>query len=70
MTNQRTPLGTDSHQQLLRRFDIIIGILAVIAAFLAVLVADTVSASFVPAFLLTLLFGLGIIAVSRSVLDW
>ena len=68
MTNPGPSLGTNPTQELLRRLDILIGLLAVAVAFLGVLVADIVSESFVPAFLVTLLFGLGVVAVTRSFL--
>lgn len=68
MTNHGTSLGTDMDQQILRRLDIVIGLLAVLTAFLGILVADLVSASFVPAFLVTLLFALGVVVLSKSLL--
>lgn len=56
-------------QELLRRLDIVIGLLAVVVALQVVLVAHLLSGSFVPAFLLTVLFGLGVTAVARSLLE-
>jgi hypothetical protein len=69
MTDSGPSLGTDTDKQVLRRLDILVGLLAVVAAFLGILVAHTLSGSFVLAFLVIMLFGLGIIAVVRSVLD-
>ena len=57
---------TNSNPELLRRLDILIGLLAVITALLGVLVAHIVSESFIPAFLLILLFGLGVVTLARS----
>lgn len=69
MTNSGPSLGTSSTQELLRRLDVIIGLLAVVAALMGVLVAHLVSESFVPAFMVVLLFGLGVTALVRSLLE-
>ena len=69
MTTSESSLGNDTNQELLRRLDILIGLLAVVVALLGVLVANVVSESFVPAFLILMLFGLGVTALVRSLME-
>lgn len=63
------PAPSTSNDDLIRRLDIVIGLLAIVVALQVVRVAHQVSGSFIPAFLVTLLFGLGVVTVTRSFLD-
>jgi hypothetical protein len=69
MTSNRSPLGTNRSDDLLRRLDILIGLLAVVATLQGIHVASHVSGPFIPAFLVMLLFGLGVIVLTQSVLN-
>lgn len=68
MTASTPSSSPRTNTDLLRRLDILIGLLSITVALLCVLVAHLVAEAFVPAFLLTLLFGLGVVVVSRSLL--
>lgn len=68
MTKNNSYLGTGRNDELLRRFDIVIGLLAVVATLQGVHVAGHLSGPFIPAFLVMILFGLGVVVLSQSVL--